>query len=940
MLCPNCETVNADESNFCVSCGFDLREDEETVTRSELNLLQFQLQNLQFQVDDINRALAALGASTTDPAAQPTATSRVQRQPAQSTGPTPAAATSATPAAPWPTIPPPPLRREGEETARPSAGRTYGGDEIWPNLWPHASKTLKDFNWEPIIGGNWLARIGALAVIIGVAFFLSLAFENNWINETSRVILGVVVAIGFLAAGEYWRKKYSAYAQALSGTGVALFYLSIFAAFATFDLIDLYTATSLLLLISITSAIYAIRQDSISLAVIGIAGAFFAPFILGAFNNAGTESISDSTGNAIGLLIYILVVDIGVIILATFKNWQWFTGLALAGSLATFGLWHQEYIEESAALITKYGRSDALLIAEAGLTGIFLNFVAATTLFHLIWRRSPQPLDLSLMLITATAYMGISYGLMWEEFRDWMGGFTILISALYGGLGYVALKRVGVEAINIYNPSRDMLLTSILFGIALLLLTVAIPVQIGGPWISVVWTAEAVLLIWLSFRQRMPEIRFTGLLIFAAAAFWLGVIDTPEAFEEDLTPFWNRYLPAYLIAIAGMWFAAYLYKQNEDQVKKDEKDVFPILAVVGILFLGLATPIQIRGPWLAVAWTVEAAVLMWVAFNQRIRAVRYGALAVFAASAIWLAAVETPELFDDSLTPFWNIYLPIYLIVVAGIGIAAYLVRQNNDQITGDEKLLFPALTIAGIFFVALGTPVQVSGAWMAVAWAIEGVALTWVSIRLGLLELQLAAFSLLGLAVIEATGYESVVDSDGYTVVWNSRFLAFGPLVLAICAAAYLWTRASSFTKTVEPRIVANVLAGIASMLTLWFLSAEVIGAVQSDAVVSVSDENETNVVSVGLTVLWAVYGGLVLGTGFLGGWRAVRLGGLILLAIPVFKLFLIDSFLLESGFRVVAFLTLGVILLAGGYLYQRHSETITELFIRPTQPPTSKLA
>lgn len=941
MRCPHCDFSNTEDSNFCVSCGTSLHEEAEAVSRSELNQLRGQVRNLQGQIDQIHESLSSRGLDV--PARAPDYSPTPAKPPRT---PQPVAATPA-PGVGEPREPIPPPPRPGEDAARPTpatAGRTYGGGEIREKLWPQGQRALKDFNWEPIIGGNWLARIGALAVIIGVAFFLSLAFENDWINESARVVLGVVSGLAFIAAGEYWRVKYQAYAQALTGTGVALFYLAIFAGFAIYGLIDIYTGISLLLFISVASAVIAIRQNSVSLAVIGIAGAFFGPFILGAFNDAATNTITDSTGNAIGLLLYIVVVDIGVIVLATFRNWRWFTALALAGSLTTFGIWYQEYMKESANLAETFGLPEALLIAEAGLAGIFLSFVAATTLFHLIWRRSPQPLDISLMLVNASLFMGISYDMMWEELREWMGAFTILVAALYGGVGYIALRRVGVEAINIKNPARDMLLTSILFGIALILLTVAIPVQIGGPWISAVWTTEAVLLIWLSFRQRMPEIRFSGLIIFGVAAFWLGLIDTTEALQEDLTPFWNRYLPGYLIAIAGFWAAAYLFKKNEDQIKRDERELFPILAVAGILFLGLATPVQIRGEWLSVAWAIEAVALIWVAFNQRIPAIRYGALAIFAAAAVHLAVEATPNALDESVTPFWNVYLPIYAIVIAGIFTSALLVSRNEDQVKGEEKILFPVLSFVGIFFLALGTPVQVGNEWLALSWAIEGAVVTLVSIRLGLFEMQLAALALFGISAIRALGFDSVVDGDGYTVLFNNRFLAFGPLIAAICAASYMWSRAESHRigsgKTIEPQIVANVLVGAANFITLWFLSAEVIGAVQSDAIVSVKESNEGNVISVGLTVLWAVYGGLVLGTGFIGGWRAVRLGGLILLAIPVFKLFLIDSFLLESGFRVVAFLTLGGILLAGGYLYQRHSETITELFIRPIQPTGGKPA
>ena len=57
---------------------------------------------------------------------------------------------------------------------------------------------------------------------------------------------------------------------------------------------------------------------------------------------------------------------------------------------------------------------------------------------------------------------------------------------------------------------------------------------------------------------------------------------------------------------------------------------------------------------------------------------------------------------------------------------------------------------------------------------------------------------------------------------------------------------------------------------------------------------------------------------------WQPVRLAGLALLAIPVVKLFVIDTFELEQGYRVVAYFSLGFILLSGGLLYQHYSEAI----------------
>ena len=52
------------------------------------------------------------------------------------------------------------------------------------------------------------------------------------------------------------------------------------------------------------------------------------------------------------------------------------------------------------------------------------------------------------------------------------------------------------------------------------------------------------------------------------------------------------------------------------------------------------------------------------------------------------------------------------------------------------------------------------------------------------------------------------------------------------------------------------------------------------------------------------------------------VRQIGMALLTIPVAKLFVFDVFLLERGYRVAAFVTLGVLLLGAGLVYQRYSQ------------------
>ena len=59
------------------------------------------------------------------------------------------------------------------------------------------------------------------------------------------------------------------------------------------------------------------------------------------------------------------------------------------------------------------------------------------------------------------------------------------------------------------------------------------------------------------------------------------------------------------------------------------------------------------------------------------------------------------------------------------------------------------------------------------------------------------------------------------------------------------------------------------------------------------------------------------------------MRVAALALLAVPVAKVFVYDVFTLERVYRIGAFMGLGVLLLAGGYLYQRYSKVIRGFFV-----------
>ena len=219
-----------------------------------------------------------------------------------------------------------------------------------------------------VLGRNWFAIIGAVALVLGIGFFLKLAFDNNWIGDTGRVALGLGLGLALLGVGEYTSRRVPLWSQPVTAGGAAILYLTIYASFGLYQLLRPDVAFLFLALVVALAGLLALRYESIVIAVLGIIGAFLAPVLLG-------PSLPDVRL----VLLYIIVVDIGILAVSTFRNWRWFTLLGWVGSYGLFAYWLTEFSDYEP------------LLAQAALTAVFLVFAGATTLFHLLWKRVPGP---------------------------------------------------------------------------------------------------------------------------------------------------------------------------------------------------------------------------------------------------------------------------------------------------------------------------------------------------------------------------------------------------------------------------------------------------------------------------------------------------------------------------------------------------------------------
>ena len=140
---------------------------------------------------------------------------------------------------------------------------------------------------ETRIGGRGLLYVGVLVLLLGVSFFLKYAFDNEWIDERGRVLLGALSGVGLVLTGlRIAQNGLPAFGQALTGTGHAILYMAVYAALNFYGLISGNVAFLAMVAITVAAAWSADRQRSQALAVIAVGGGFLTPFLVGGSENA------------------------------------------------------------------------------------------------------------------------------------------------------------------------------------------------------------------------------------------------------------------------------------------------------------------------------------------------------------------------------------------------------------------------------------------------------------------------------------------------------------------------------------------------------------------------------------------------------------------------------------------------------------------------------
>lgn len=420
-------------------------------------------------------------------------------------------------------------------------------------LAPAKSRTKEE--WEALIGGKLLNRIGALALILGVGFFLQYAFANDWITEPVRAVIGVLLGLALLAgAARGASGGFQIFAQGLVGAGIAILYLSAYASFNYYHLVAQPLAFVFMSAVTVITFTQAFRYNSIVVALLGWLGGFLTPFLL-------------STGevNPVGLFTYLAILNLGLLVVAWRRDsWMSIEPLSMAGTYLIYALWlgadHTE----------PYFVPGLLFLA------LFWMMFHAVHMARVARNVTSYPrFRLTLASLHGLVFYILLYALMDVDHPEWRVTATLVLAILYGATSLTARRRSGEEGAFLHSALT-----------AVVLVVIATGIQFKEMALVRCWSVEALALTWAGARGRLRLVWVGGLALYAMGFLFLlgtaGALLSPSA--EPLTLLFNLRALTFLLLAGCLALSGILLGRVEQPGYGAVRNLLHI-AWCGVLFI-------------------------------------------------------------------------------------------------------------------------------------------------------------------------------------------------------------------------------------------------------------------------------------------------------------------------------------------------------------------
>ncbi len=434
-------------------------------------------------------------------------------------------------------------------------------------------------NLEKFIGENLLNKIGIAITILGVAIGTKYSIEHDLVSPLTRIILGYLVGVGTLLIGIRLKAKYEAFSAVLVSGSMAMMYFVTYSAYAFYELIPQLLCFGLMVLFIVFVIIAAINYNRRVIAYIGLLGAYAIPFLL-----------STGSGQVELLFTYVAIINAGIMVLAFKKYWK---GLFITAFVITWIMYISWFL---------FSYHDYEIGMAFTFLGIFFATFYATFLGYKLLRKEPlKVMDLILLMLNSTIFYGVGYELLdqHDSGNQLLGLFTLLNAVIHFAVSVVIYKQQLAQ--------KDLL--HILIGLVLVFVTMSIPVQLEGNWVTLLWISEAFVLFWIGRVKRVAIFEYLSYPLFFLAACsliedWshISLFWSSEVSDVRFTPIFNTQFLTTSISILFLGIATRVHmKTHAESLLGANKDLmtfiqygFGTLLLCGLYF---AFQFEITGYW-------------------------------------------------------------------------------------------------------------------------------------------------------------------------------------------------------------------------------------------------------------------------------------------------------------------------------------------------------